>query len=146
MMPWCFFTNFCWLEIKLCMTCAWISHTFFFIYTWSLLLPFPTRMGRIIYYLNTRCRRVGWDDRMGPWSSLLWRLGILVYKIFCCLSLYHSGPEGDIRCSAVSYPEQCLSRIPNTPKGGWKNISQGPCVYLWLVLMKRTKGSAQYQK
>lgn len=67
--------------------------------------PFPTRWGWNICFLNARCPRLGWEDRMGPCSSLPWRLGALLSKTFWCLGLYPRGPKGDMRCSAVSYPD-----------------------------------------
>lgn len=89
-----------------------------FTYFFSLCGPFPKRWGRNICFLNTRCPSLGWKDRMGPCSSLPQRLEALLSKTFWCLALYLRGPEGDMRCSTGSWPEQCVPRIANTSRGG----------------------------
>lgn len=86
------------------------------------------------------------QNRMGPCSSLLWRLAALLPETFWCLGLYSRGPRGDVRPSAGSYPEQYVPRVPNISRAGKENARQGHRLYLQPILMKSTKGSAQNQK
>lgn len=102
-----------------------------FTYFFSLCGPFPKRWGRNICFLNTRCPSLGWKDRMDPCSSLPQRLEALLSKTFWCLGLYLRGPEGDMRCSTGSCPEQCVLRIANTSRTPGKVPAYTCDQYLW---------------
>lgn len=98
-----------------------------------------------ICFLSSTCLSSKQNGRL-ICSALLWSLGAWSPEAFWSLGFYSRDPKGDVRPSAGSYPEQDVSRMPNTPRDSEENTRQGHRVYLQPILTRNTKGSAQNQK